>query len=383
MAKRNNKKQKPKNNLKFNILNFQKYHYYLFNVTKYNNFICGIDNLNDIKINIEEINLLKEQIDECNSIKSKNSKSVVIEISPEFFDFFTKIKKYDLTKSEYSIKIKAILNDLKNSNKNVTLKQIAKDYEKKYHKKISLSTVSRILKIHLKIRYLRTTIKNPKLEQNNYIFMSFIFLRILLRSFVLNLNPIFIDETGFVLKNDNYRSWRESGEEIYAGPKNNARERLNLILAVSKNKVIHKTFIKGSVNSEHFIDFLDEMITTLDKKEKENSIIIMDNATIHLTKDVIEFFKTNKLKGLTICPYRSNFNMIELAFRFIKNIIYKNIYENIENLKNDVIKIIDGNGLKNSLINLYKETIEQYMVFIQNNKGIDLMQLMNEIKSFE
>ena len=263
------------------------------------------------------------------------------------------------------------------------MKQIAKDYEKKYLKKISLSTVSRILKNHLKIRYLRTTIKNPKLEQNNYILMSFIFLRILLRSFVLNLNPIFIDETGFVLKNDNYRSWRESGEEIYAGPKINGRERLNLILAVSKNKVIHKTFIKGSVNSEHFINFLDEMITTLDKKEKENSIIIMDNATIHLTKDVIEFFKTNKLKGLTICPYRSNFNMIELAFRFIKNIIYKNIYENIENLKNDVIKIIDGNGLKNSLINLYKETIEQYMVFIQNNKGIDLMQLMNEIKSFE
>ena len=383
MAKEKNKKQKPKNNLKFNILNFQKYHYYLFNVTKYNTFIYGIDNINDIKINTEEINLLKEQIDECNSIKSKNTKSVVIEISPEFFDFFTKIKKHDLTKSEYAIKIKAILNDLKNSSKNVTLKQIAKDYEKKYLKKISLSTVSRILKNHLKIRYLRTTIKNPKLEQNNYILMSFIFLRILLRSFVLSLNLIFIDETGFVLKNDNYLSWRESGEEIYAGPKINGRERLNLILAVSKNKVIHKTFIKGSVNSEHFIDFLDEMITTLDKKEKENSIIIMDNATIHLTKDVIEFFKTNKLKGLTICPYRSNFNMIELAFRFIKNIIYKNIYENIENLKNDVIKIIDGNGLKNSLINLYKETIEQYMVFIQNNKGIDLMQLMNEIKSFE
>ena len=36
-----------------------------------------------------------------------------------------------------------------------------------------------------------------------------------------------------------------------------------------------------------------KMISNLDKKEKENSIIIMDNATIHLTKDVIEFFKTN------------------------------------------------------------------------------------------
>ena len=94
---------------------------------------------------------------------------------------------------------------------------------------------------------------------------------------------------------------------------------------------------------------MEELILNLNENDKYNSIIIMDIATIHLIKGVYEFFKTNKLKSLTICPYKSNFNMIKLAFRFIKNIINKNVYDNMNELKNDVIKIIKSNGIKNSL----------------------------------
>jgi len=106
------------------------------------------------------------------------------------------------------------------------------------------------------------------------------------------------------------------------------------------------------------------MILSLPINERQNIMIIMDNATYHTTKDILDFFKDNKIKGLTICPYKSSFNMIELVFRYIKNITYKNVYNKIDDLKQDVIKILVGKKIQNTLPNLYRETLEQYFVFI-------------------
>ena len=47
----------------------------------------------------------------------------------------------------------------------------------------------------------------------------------------------------------------------------------------------------------------------------------MDNCTIHLTKELKEFYKDNKMKVLTIVPYNSEFNGVEFFFNYIlKNI---------------------------------------------------------------
>lgn len=380
MGKRKKRIKNQNKVIQFNVLNFKSYHYYLFNVTKYNNIIQGISDLNDIKINADELNIFKLEVDKCNANKINIQNKIIIKIIPEYYDFLNKIEKQDLKKTEYAKKIKFIINYLNSENKKATLKLIAKYYEEFYEKKISITTVSRILKNHLEMRYLRTSIKNPKLEENNYIFMCFIFLRVLLRSLILHLNIIYVDETGFVLQNNNFYTWREKREEIYDGAKSKIKERINLILAISNNKVVHKKFLRGTVDSNIFIQFLDEMIQNMQNDEKQNSIIIFDNATYHLTNDVIQFFKEKKLKGLTICPYRSNFNSIELVFRYVKNIIYKNVYNKMEDLKNDVDKILNSNNLKNSLINLFKETIQQYILFIQNHDNIDLSNFINKSK---
>ena len=103
----------------------------------------------------------------------------------------------------------------------------------------------------------------------------------------------------------------------------------------------------------------------------------MDNAKFHLTNEVIQFFVINKIKGLTICPYKSEFNMIEIVFRYIKNIIYKNVYNNLNDLKKDVIKILGTKNLKESLNLLYKETMEKYMIFIKSNINGNLNNMNN------
>ena len=53
----------------------------------------------------------------------------------------------------------------------------------------------------------------------------------------------------------------------------------------------------------------------------ENSLIIMDNAKFHVSKKVSKYFADKNIKIITIVPYLSTFNSIELLFRaFKKNI---------------------------------------------------------------
>ena len=371
-----NKGKRTTNNLPFNLLNFNISHYYLFIITKYTNFIKDIFDLNDIKIKDEEIAIIKKEIEKCNQEKKVNENKISIEILPEFFQSINEIKKFELGNSDYALKIKYILDSLQKKKLNITLKKISKEYLSLYGNTISISTVSRILKNHLKMNYLRTCLKNPKLEEYNYIFMALSYIRIFYRSIKLGTNIIFLDETGFLLQNNNYHTWRINDEQIYAGPKSKQKERLNLILAISSKRVIHKEFRKDSVNSEIFLNFLEEIYDNLKQDEKTNSILIMDNATYHLTGEIINFFKDKKIKGLTICPYKSEFNMAELVFRYIKNIIYKNIYENMKDLEDDVTKILNSQKLEYSLINLYRETLQQYLIFSQNHNDLDLNKIL-------
>ena len=69
--------------------------------------------------------------------------------------------------------------------------------------------------------------------------MTYIFIRGFLRRMILKLNIIFVYETNFIINNINFYTWREPEEKINAGEKQNNKERLNLILAVSKEKIFH------------------------------------------------------------------------------------------------------------------------------------------------
>lgn len=375
MGKKYKKTLKSKNKINFNCSNFNSNNYYLFNVTRYKNLLNGIKNLNDIKPNKTEINIIKNEIELCKNVNVKNLNPKVILVNQEFYSSIKTMKKNNLQNSDYGKEIKFILDYLKNKKDRITLKKISEKYYYFYKKKISICTVSRVLKNHLNIRFLKTCIKNPKLDELNYLIMSFVYLRCFIRSLILKLNIIFIDESGFLIQNNNYHCWRSVEGEIHDGPKNRIKERINLILAVSSKNVVAQKFVKGSVNSQIFINFLSIIIKNMNEDEKKNTIIIMDNASYHLSSEVINFFKNEKLKGLTNCPYRSNFNCIELVFRFIKNIIYKNVYSRIEDLKADVDKILKSENLKKSLMHLYKETLEKYIIFIEKYNNYELKEL--------
>ena len=100
---------------------------------------------------------------------------------------------------------------------------------------------------------------------------------------------------------------------------------------------------------------------------------------MHLTIDLFKFYNEKGLKVLFNVPYKSNWNMIELVFRLIKNLTYKNIYQNINSLEKDILEIIKSGKIENSLKNLYKETFSNYDCFINDNKDLNLNLLTNNI----
>lgn len=206
--------------------------------------------------------------------------------------------------------------------------------------------------------------------------MSFVFIRIFFRCLYLNLNIVFLDETGFLLENNNYFTWRNENDCIIGGSKNKTKERLNLIIASSKSRIIHQKFFKNTIDTKSFIEFLKELIEQVGEDGRDKLIIVMDNASFHVGHEVIDFFKEQKIKGLTISPYRSFFNMAEFIFRYLKNITYKNVYNNMESLKKDVDKILKSENLQNSLNNLFRETLQQYILFIQNHEDFDLSNII-------
>ena len=64
--------------------------------------------------------------------------------------------------------------------------------------------------------------------------------------------------------------------------------------------------------------------------------------------------------------------MIENAFRLIKNNTYKKLYNNLEELTKDIIEILSLDSTRNSLNNLFIETLGEYVSFFEENKLINL-----------
>ena len=108
------------------------------------------------------------------------------------------------------------------------------------------------------------------------------------------------------------------------------------------------------------------------KRKKNTSLIILDNCTAHLVYQCFQIFNENKLKVLFTVPYRSNFNQIELVFRSIKNITYKELFSSIDNLKNRLEQIIKSEELNKTINLLFKDTLNNYLNFIKEYKAFNL-----------
>ena len=110
----------------------------------------------------------------------------------------------------------------------------------------------------------------------------------------------------------------------------------------------------------------------LSDDDKKITVLIMDNLSSHLTKELFEFYYQKKMKVVFNVPYLSKFNMIELCFRAIKNKTYKKLFKNKKELQNEIQLYIENDYLKNILPKFYREKLNNYLDYINNNLTINL-----------
>ena len=90
----------------------------------------------------------------------------------------------------------------------------------------------------------------------------------------------------------------------------------------------------------------------------------------YIARPMMQKYALKKIikKVITIPPYRSQFNKID---------------KSIEEIKKDVIKILEGEELKNTLIKLYKEALLKYKDYYLKNEKNDYNGIVNENGSNE
>ena len=351
------------------FLEFTLKDFFIYETKFYFIYTKKINNLNLLKPSKDQISELINYNNDLNEILSNNDHSKTIKVIPEIRDLFLKMKPSPPILNKIDLNIKQILEEYQN-NKNISLRKIREIYFNKYGNLISITKINRILKRKLNYHFLKTSVKTSVLQDKKYIIMSFFFLNIFLRGLKLGANFIFIDESGFDLLNTNFRVWRSREKDYFS--KVGKKERLNLVMAVNNDRIIHYHLTNENTNSDNFLNFMNELYQNLNQNEKENSIFIMDNLTSHLTKPLFEFYYKKKLKVLFNVPYLSKFNMIEICFRTLKNITYKKIFANISELKNEIKNIIKGDYLNSLLNKLYKETLNNYINYINDNINLNL-----------
>ncbi|KAG0435981.1 hypothetical protein DMUE_4443 [Dictyocoela muelleri] len=114
---------------------------------------------------------------------------------------------------------------------------------------------------------------------------------------------------------------------------------VSLISAISNEEPLFGKTYTGSINSEGFIKFMEELLNICDEYyDLENCIFIIDNAKIHHSNITKGFYNERGLNVLYLSPYSYMLNPIEFAFSKVKSIVRRELSESYNEDFGDLIK---------------------------------------------
>ncbi len=345
---------------------------FIYDLAKNKTFLNEINNKNNMKLNKKEEKILSDEITKLEEITQIDEKDNFIDISIKEIE---KINDYFKINEKDNEEINWVENKINNNplNEKLSCRKLSTIYKEETGKNLCRTKINNIIKNKLKLSYLKTKVKTCKLITSNTIFMCICFIKIITRAIGQGFDILFMDESSILSKNNNFRCWRDKRENVYfnLGP----NQRSNLLLLINKNDIIYYKINKTSTNESTFLEFMKESLKEIKKRKIEKFIIVLDNLSCHKTLKVRNFFIDNKINIIYNCPYCSEFNCIELIFRFIKRQLYLKLYESIDDAEKDVKDLLGSNNIKNTLIKNYKEVLNTYLAYSLKNKFNNLNNL--------
>lgn len=268
-------------------------------------------------INLNEFRIFKEN---TNDVELLNLEQKI--------DFIEKNKKHYPSTSKIDFnKVNKLLND--NNKKAPNLREIAKKLNYKY------ITLYRAVKKYMGYRYLKSNRLNFKSNNNHHNYQLIYFCEIFCKLVIKEKYFIFIDECSFNSNKRSTKIWVNNNSKNILLDKSRISG-VNLILSASKEDIIYFQISECRLNSEKFIAYLDKLEETILNNDrlteiyKNNEIyLIMDNCSIHKSKEVKSYLYTKKFTILYLPSYSPYYNLCEFVFSNLKQKFYQTIYSSM------------------------------------------------------
>lgn len=125
-----------------------------------------------------------------------------------------------------------------------------------------------------------------------------------------------IDESAIYFDMKPSRGYCHRSKRLFVPARPGGRMRWSLLMAVTNATVVGWSLIKGSVRSDDFARFVQDLDTA------GRDVLLLDNCSIHKTRKAMEVIDD---RGLTPCflpPYTPEFQPIEHSFSVVKG-VYK------------------------------------------------------------
>ena len=177
-----------------------------------------------------------------------------------------------------------------------------------------------------------------------------------------NQNIVSIDESGFDQRGHRTYGYAMKGKQaIVSHGLCTKHIRHNLLLAISQTGEKFYRLTSEMVNGSMFSDFIKSL------PFPKNTTIMLDNASIHRTKEFREAIESKGYSVIYTPPYSPEFNPIELVFGSYKNKFYKaRLVEDIFDTKKTVESII-SNDDSTLILNCFKHVENNYVLNHSSN----------------
>lgn len=91
-----------------------------------------------------------------------------------------------------------------------------------------------------------------------------------------------------------------------------------MLPALSLDGILHLEVVEGAITGDIFRQFVQGLLPRMNEWPLPNSVLVMDNATIHKVEGIREMVEERGARILYLPAYSPDLNPIELAFSSIK-----------------------------------------------------------------
>ena len=139
----------------------------------------------------------------------------------------------------------------------------------------------------------------------------------------------FLDESIFALVPYITRGWFVVGSRPTKKIINNPHQKLCVFGAMFDGRVITK--VSQKINSNKFLEFIKRL-----SKKHSKLCVIVDNASWHLTKRILNFVKQVRIKLIRLLAYSPELNPIEQYWQNVKKWLGTRIWFSIGELEKEL-----------------------------------------------